>query len=164
MRHFSALANSDDKKDGMISDLQHRDHGEPATESQPTASASKEGKPWHLTVSSHLHVVRVLHEDLIPETSETVKERYKKPHPSDKNVVLGVSEDQLFKICFSVSGFVCGFRRWSVESVLSRLLLAVIGHRTSWVKVLTKKCWAEQSSYRQQMCVLKTLRSVQCAV
>ena len=145
--------------------LANRDDRKTATEPQPTASASKESKPWHLTVSSHLHVVRVLHEDLIPETGETVKERNKKPHPSDKNVVLGVSVDQLFKICFSVSGSVCGFRRWSVESVLSRLLLAVIGHRTSWVKVLTKKCWAEQSSYRQQqMCVLKTLRSVQCAV
>ena len=119
--------------------LANRDDRKTATESQPTASTSKEGKSWHLTVSSHLHVVRVLHEDLIPETSENVKERYRKPHPSDKNVVLGVFEDQIFKICFSVSGFVCGFRRWSVESVLSRLLLAVIGHRTSWVKSFNSK-------------------------
>ena len=36
MGHFSALADCNDEEDAMISDLQHRDDREPATESQPT--------------------------------------------------------------------------------------------------------------------------------
>ena len=42
MGHLSALANSDDEKDSMISDLEHRDDGKPTTESEPTTGRSKE--------------------------------------------------------------------------------------------------------------------------
>ena len=36
MGHFSSLADCNDEKDAVISDLHHRDEREPATESQPT--------------------------------------------------------------------------------------------------------------------------------
>ena len=36
MGHLSALANSNDEKDAVISDLEHRDDREAATESEPT--------------------------------------------------------------------------------------------------------------------------------
>ena len=36
MGHLSALANGDDEKDAVISDLEHRDDREAATESEPT--------------------------------------------------------------------------------------------------------------------------------
>ena len=37
MGHLSALANGNDEEDAVISDLEHRDDGEPATQSEPTA-------------------------------------------------------------------------------------------------------------------------------
>ena len=36
MGHLPPFANSDDEKDAVISDLEHRDDREPATESKPT--------------------------------------------------------------------------------------------------------------------------------
>ena len=36
MGHLPPFANSDDEKDAVISDLEHRDDGESATESKPT--------------------------------------------------------------------------------------------------------------------------------
>ena len=37
MGHLSALANGNDEEDAVVSDLEHRDDGEPATQSEPTA-------------------------------------------------------------------------------------------------------------------------------
>ena len=47
MGHLSALANSNDEKDAVISDLKHRDDREPATESEPTTFGDRyEKKQW----------------------------------------------------------------------------------------------------------------------
>ena len=47
MGHLSTLANSDDEKDAVISDLEHRDDREAATESEPTTFGDRyEKKQW----------------------------------------------------------------------------------------------------------------------
>ena len=47
MGHLSALANGNDEEDAVISDLEHRDDREAATESEPTTFGDRyEKKQW----------------------------------------------------------------------------------------------------------------------
>ena len=100
MGHLSPLANSNDKKDSVISDLEHWDDGKPATESEPASGRSEERVSWHRPVPGHLQVIRVLQENLTQQFSLDV-ERKMFSYPDNKKVVLCISCNSVFKLLFN---------------------------------------------------------------
>ena len=72
MGHFSALANSDDEKDAVISDLEHRDDREPATESEPTTFKDIKKTHWGKATFEHRHQKKRTH------WGKAIEDRYQK--------------------------------------------------------------------------------------
>ena len=130
MWHLSPLANCDDKKDEVISDLEHRDERKAATKSQPTSCRSQERVSRHRSVPGHLLVVRVLQENLTKMFSKQfscdVEQQKRFSHPDNKKVVFGISYNSVFKIMFSFFDIFAHSGSWWVESILPFLKLAVI--------------------------------------
>ena len=129
MGHLSPLANSDDKKDSVISDLEHWDDGKPATESEPASGRSEEGVSWHRPVPGHLQVIRVLQENLTQQFSLDVGRKVFS-YPDNKKVVLGIFCNSVSKLIFKSF---CSWILIRVGGVEIPSVLAVLLQLLVWV-------------------------------